>query len=165
MAIDRRDFLRVAYAGAGLASAGTPSLSAENRRAPLISQLLSRPHGSPAPHPHEDPDTSIRWIAEDDHARPGEILAKYSPALPAQPFNETRACHYESSVDSNFIIGQHPGYDNAWLAGGGSAEAFKQGPVLGEYIAGRVLDTENDAELAESFRLKDGQFEEDERRE
>ncbi|HKJ01455.1 MAG TPA: FAD-binding oxidoreductase [Longimicrobiales bacterium] len=116
-------------------------------------------------HRGDDPDTSVRWIAEEYHDRPREILARYFPALAEQPFNETRACHYESSVDSNFIIDHHPGYDNAWLAGGGSAEAFKQGPVLGEYIAGRVLGTETDAELAEGFRLKDEEFEEDERRE
>ena len=116
-------------------------------------------------HQGTDPDTSVRWIAEEYHDRPREILAKYFPALAEQPFNETRACHYESSVGSNFIIDHHPGYDNAWLAGGGSAEAFKQGPVLGEYIAGRVLGTETDAELADGFRLKEEEFEEDERRE
>jgi glycine/D-amino acid oxidase-like deaminating enzyme len=116
-------------------------------------------------HRGDDPDTSVRWIAEEYHDRPREILGKYFPALAEQPFNETRACHYESSVDSNFIIDRHPGYDNAWLAGGGSAEAFKQGPVLGEYIAGRVLGAETDAEPADGFRLKDEEFEEDERRE
>jgi len=49
-------------------------------------------------------------------------------------------------------------------SGGGSAEAFKQGPVLGEYIAGRVLGTETDQELIEGFRLKAEEFVEDERR-
>lgn len=114
-------------------------------------------------HRGDDPDTSVRWIAEEYHGRPREILAKYFPALAEQPFNETRACHYESSVDSNFIIDHHPGYDNAWLTGGGSAEAFKQGPVLGEYIAGRVLGTESDPDLDAGFRMKDEEFEEDER--
>lgn len=116
-------------------------------------------------HRGDDPDTSVRWIDAEYHARPRDVLGKYFPALAEMPFNETRACHYESSVDSNFIIDEHPDLENAWLAGGGSAEAFKQGPVLGEYIAGRVLGTESDAELAASFRLKDEEFEEDERRE
>jgi glycine/D-amino acid oxidase-like deaminating enzyme len=49
-----------------------------------------------------------------------------------------------------------------WLAGGGSAEAFKQGPVLGEYIARRVLDQDLEPELAEGFRLKEEEFEEEE---
>jgi glycine/D-amino acid oxidase-like deaminating enzyme len=113
-------------------------------------------------HSDNDPDTSVRWIDAEYHERPREVLAKYFPALADRPFNETRACHYESSVDSNFIVDRHPDYENAWIAGGGSAEAFKQGPVLGEYIAGRVLGTEDDAELAESFRLKDEEFEQDE---
>ncbi len=115
-------------------------------------------------HRDDDPDTSVRWIDAEYHARPREVLAQYFPALADRPFNETRACHYESSVDSNFIIDRHPDFDNAWLAGGGSAEAFKQGPVLGEYIAGRVLGTETDEELIEGFRLKAEEFEEDERR-
>jgi len=116
-------------------------------------------------HRGDDPDTSVRWIDAQYHDRPREVLGKYFPALAEMPFNETRACHYESSVDSNFIIDEHPDLDNAWLAGGGSAEAFKQGPVLGEYIAGRILGTESDAELAAGFRLKDEEFEEDEGRE
>lgn len=112
-------------------------------------------------HRDDDPDTSVRWIDAEYHDRAREVLRDYFPELADLPFNETRACHYESSVDSNFIIDRHPDHDNAWLAGGGSAEAFKQGPVLGEYIAGRVMGTETDEELAASFRLKDEEFEED----
>ena len=70
-----------------------------------------------------------------------------------------RACHYESSVDSNFIVDLHPEYDNVWLTGGGSSEAFKFGPMLGEYIARRVLAIEDDPVLADNFRLKDEVFE------
>lgn len=115
-------------------------------------------------HSGDDPDTSVRWIDAEYHDRPRELLAKYFPALAERPFNETRACHYESSIDSNFIIDEHPDFDNAWITGGGSAEAFKQGPVLGEYIAGRVMGTDTDAELAQSFRLKEEEFEEEDER-
>ena len=45
-----------------------------------------------------------------------------------------------------------------WLAGGGSAEAFKFGPVLGDYIAHRVLNDDREPELADGFRLKDAEF-------
>ncbi len=107
-----------------------------------------------------DPDTSRRWVPEENHARPREILAKYFPALADGIINETRACHYSSTATRNFIIDTHPGLDNVWLAGGGQAEAFKQGPVLGDYIAGRVFGTETDEELNESFRLTDAVFEE-----
>ena len=85
-------------------------------------------------------------------------MARHFPALVGAPVNETRACHYEASVDGNFIVDRHPDFDNVWLLGGGSAEGFKFGPVLGEYIARRVLGVEDDPELAESFRLKDEEF-------
>ena len=108
--------------------------------------------------PPEDPDTSDRWIAPEHHARPREILERHFPELAGAPINETRACHYESSVDRNFIIDVHPELDNVWLAGGGSAEAFKFGPVLGEYVAHRVLGDDREPELAAGFRLKDAEF-------
>lgn len=112
-------------------------------------------------HRDDDPDTSVRWIDAEYHDRPREVLARFFPDLAERPFNETRACHYESSIDSNFIIDVHPEWSNAWLAGGGSAEAFKQGPILGPYIAGRVLGDDPEPDLAEGFRLKDEEFEEE----
>ena len=108
--------------------------------------------------PPQDPDFSDRWIPEEFHQRPRQILAQHFPDLVGAPINETRACHYESSVDQNFIVDTHPEFDNVWLAGGGSSEGFKFGPVLGEYIARRVLEVEDDPVLAETFRLKDGEF-------
>ena len=112
--------------------------------------------------PPEDPDLSDRWIPKEFHDRPREILAKHFPDLVGAPINETRACHYESSVDSNFIIDHHPDFDNVWLTGGGSSEGFKFGPVLGEYIAKRVLGIEDDPDLAQAFRLKKREFEDKE---
>ena len=108
--------------------------------------------------PPDDPDTSDRWIAPEYHERPRAILTRHFPDLAGAPINETRACHYESSVDSNFIIDVHPELDNVWLAGGGSAEAFKFGPVLGDYIAHRLLGDDREPELADGFRLKDEEF-------
>jgi len=107
-----------------------------------------------------DPDASQRWVPEDRHARPREILSKFFPALAEGIINETRACHYCSTVSRNFIIDTHPDLDNVWLAGGGQAESFKQGPVLGEYIAGRIAGTETDEALNESFRLLEEEYEE-----
>jgi sarcosine oxidase len=105
-----------------------------------------------------DPDTSVRTIPPEGHQRPREVLARYFPALAAMPINETRACHYSSTVSRNFLIDRHPDYDNVWLAGGGSAESFKQGPVLGQYIAGRILGTETDEALNDGFRLLEEEF-------
>lgn len=109
----------------------------------------------------EDPDVSDRWIPEEYHARPRQVLADHFPGLVDQPINETRACHYESSVSRNFIIDKHPDFDNVWMAGGGSAESFKQGPVLGEYIARRVMGIDDQPDLAEGFQLSEDEFDAD----
>jgi hypothetical protein len=45
------------------------------------------------------------------------FIERRFPALKDMPLLETRACHYESSVNSNFIIDHLPGTDNAWIAG------------------------------------------------
>src|SRR5262249_24179044 len=76
------------------------------------------------------------------------------PLLQDAPLLETRACHYEFSASRNFIIDRHPEFENVWFAGGGSAEGFKFGPVVGEYIAKRVIGLEDNARLAEAFSLR-----------
>ncbi len=107
----------------------------------------------------DDPDTSRRWLREEEYASPRAFVRERFPGLADAPVSETRSCHYEISRTSNFFFDHHPDYDNVWLAGGGSAEGFKFGPVIGEYLAGRVLGTETDAELIETFRLSEEEFE------
>lgn len=108
-----------------------------------------------------DPDTSRRWLTAEDMERPLAFVKERFPGLADAPVSETRACHYEVSVTRNFFFDHHPGFDNVWLAGGGSAEGFKFGPVIGEHLAGRVLGAETDPELIEAFRLSDEEFEEE----
>jgi sarcosine oxidase len=103
----------------------------------------------------DDPDTSVRWIPELHMERPLAVIAERFPDLLGQPVVETRACHYESSVTRDWIIDRHPDWDNVWLAGGGSAEGFKFGPLLGELIAGRVLDRDPHPEHTDLWRLRD----------
>jgi glycine/D-amino acid oxidase-like deaminating enzyme len=110
---------------------------------------------------HDDPDTSERLVTPEGIERGREFVGERFPLLAQQPILETRACHYESSVDSNFFIDLHPDRSNMWLTGGGSAEAFKQGPVLGEYIARRIVDQDLEPELVDGFRLKEEEFEEE----
>lgn len=112
--------------------------------------------------PGDDPDTSNRWVPPEAHERPRQILEQYFPDLVGAPISETRACHYEFGPSGNFLVDKHPDFENVWLAGSGSAESFKQGPVLGEYIAKRVLEIEDDPELAEQFKLSEEEFEEGE---
>lgn len=103
--------------------------------------------------PPQDPDTSVRWVDGRYHEVGRNVLATYFPDLLKQPLLETRSCHYESSSSRNFLIDKHPDYDNVWIAGGGNAEAFKMGPVSGEYVAKRVLGKPTDPKLDEEFKI------------
>ncbi|HSJ08439.1 MAG TPA: FAD-dependent oxidoreductase [Longimicrobiales bacterium] len=101
----------------------------------------------------QDPDLSSRWVDEQYHERARTFLAQRFPLMKDAPIVQTHACHYEFSVTRNFIIDRHPGLDNVWIAGAGNAEGFKMGPVVGEYIAHRVLGMPTDAALDEDFKL------------
>ena len=100
-----------------------------------------------------DPDTSDRAFDRSHDALARGFLAERFPIMSGAPLLETRACHYDMSSSGNFIIDRYPGFENVWVAGGGTAEGFKFGPVVGEYIARRVLGIEDDAALAKAFAL------------
>jgi glycine/D-amino acid oxidase-like deaminating enzyme len=106
-----------------------------------------------------DPDLSNRWVPPEALEGPRAFLAERFPALKDAPIVQTHACHYESSVDRNPIVDRYPGLDNVWIAGGGSAEGFKLGPVIGEYIARRLLNQTTDPEWDEAFKLDEEKFE------
>lgn len=110
--------------------------------------------------PHSDPDFSDRHIPDSFLRRPREFLAQRFPALRDAPLVQTHACHYESSSSRNFIVDRHPTLRNVWIAGAGNAEGFKQGPVIGEYIAKRVLGTQDDAEFDAQFAIPEEEYEE-----
>ena len=106
-----------------------------------------------------DPDLSSRWMSQERIDGSRRFVARRFPDLKDAPLSETRACHYESSVNRNFIIDHVPGCDNAWIAGLGQSEGFKFGPVLGEYIAMRVLGTPGDPELVKAFKMPTEEYE------
>jgi glycine/D-amino acid oxidase-like deaminating enzyme len=101
-----------------------------------------------------DPDVSERVFQRKKDKPARKFLKERFPLLQKAPLLETRACHYEISTSRNFIIDRHPDFDNVWIAGGGSAEGFKFGPLVGEYAAQRVLGMPTDAALDEVFALK-----------
>ena len=112
------------------------------------------PPDSPPPDPRQqDADLSLRWSNEDRITGSRRVLAKHFPAMAEAPLLETRACHYESSVNGNFIVDRLPGLENAWITGVGQAEGFKFSPVVGEYAAWRVLGDAGDPAIAEAFRM------------
>ncbi len=120
------------------------------------------PAGTPAPAPvapppadprQEDPDLSNRWANQNNIDGTRRFLQRRFPALAEAPLLETHACHYEISVNRDFIIDNVPETSNAWIAGVGQAEGFKFGPVAGEYVAQRVLGTVGDPAVAKAFVL------------
>ncbi len=105
-----------------------------------------------------DPDTSERWVDQTLFPRARQVLADRFPDMAGAPLVATHSCHYESSPSRNFIVDHHPAWSNVWIAGAGNAEGYKFGPVVGEYVARRVLGLENDPELIQAFRIPEETF-------
>jgi sarcosine oxidase len=91
-------------------------------------------HGDPI-----DPDRAERTptAARIDAAR--AFLARRFPALAGAPLVGAEVCQYENTSNGDLVIDRHPGFDNGWIAGGGSGHGFKHGPAVGEYAAALVL--------------------------
>lgn len=113
---------------------------------------------SNAPARVDDPDLSVRWVDEGRLARPRQFVAERFPALRDAPVLHAWSCHYEQTSSRNFIVDRHPTLKNVWLAGGGNAEGYKQGPVIGEYVAKRVLGDDGDPALARMFRIPANEY-------
>lgn len=90
--------------------------------------------------PAFDPDTGKRVVTPDGLLAVREYLAQRFPAMKEAPVVETRVCQYENTSNGDFLIDRHPGFENVWIVGGGSGHGFKHGPVLGEYVAARVIE-------------------------
>lgn len=108
---------------------------------------------------HSDPDYSDRWVPPESHVRFRNFLAERFPHLAAAPLLETRACHYESTSSGEFMITPHPDLSNLWIVGGGNAEGFKFGPVIGDYAARRIMGEEGDPELVARFGIPAEEYE------
>ncbi len=117
------------------------------------------PQRPPVPASQLDPDLSDRWADASRVEGPRRFLAMRFPILKDTPLNETRSCHYEQTSSGNFIIDIHPQMSNVWIAGGGNAEGFKFGPVVGDYVAQRVLGEVGDAEIAKGFLIPKDEYE------
>lgn len=88
--------------------------------------------------PSFDPDTGDRMVSAEGLAEVRRCLALRLPSLKDAPVIETRVCQYENTSNGDFIIDQHPEFENVWLVGGGSGHGFKHGPAVGEYVAARI---------------------------
>ena len=142
---------------------GWPALPVDNRGFRVRGN--ARPKtvpGAPPPPPRPrvetppqqlDPDLSDRWADASRIEGPRRLLEQRFPLLKNAPILQTHSCHYELTSSQDFIVDRHPRMANVWLAGGGNAEGFKFGPVVGEYIAQRVLGDEGDPEIAKRFKI------------
>jgi sarcosine oxidase len=83
--------------------------------------------------PECDPETLER-LPVPEHARLArDYLAHRFPALARAPLVGHRACQYELTADTQFVIAPHPEHDGrVWILGGGSGHGFKHGPALAE---------------------------------
>src|SRR5262249_12216725 len=89
-----------------------------------------------------DPDTQSRVVSANAVEQVRTHVARRFPALRHAPIVETRVCQYENTSNGDFLIDQHPEMENVWFVGGGSGHGFKHGPAMGEYVTGRILDSE-----------------------
>lgn len=86
-----------------------------------------------------DPDGGSRVVGPASLDLLRAYLRQHIPALADAPVLETRVCQYENTWNGDFLIDRHPGFDNVWIAGGGSGHGFKHGPAVGEYVSKRIL--------------------------
>jgi len=87
-----------------------------------------------------DPDSGERVVSVSGLKAAREYLAKRVPRLADAPVTESRVCQYENTWNGDFLIDRHPAIENVWVVGGGSGHGFKHGPLVGEYVAGMILD-------------------------
>ncbi|WP_421729561.1 FAD-dependent oxidoreductase [Brevundimonas sp.] len=100
-----------------------------------------------------DPDTADRLPTAFLIETGRQYIDHRFPGMRDAPILETRVCQTEGTADSHFVIDQHPDYDNVWIASGGGGHGFKFGPLLGEYIAGRVTGAPGDPQIDDLFKL------------
>lgn len=87
-----------------------------------------------------DPETGSRTVNPASLDLLQSYFKAHIPALAGAPIVETRVCQYENTWNGDFLIDLHPGFDNVWIAGGGSGHGFKHGPSVGKYLSARLLE-------------------------
>jgi glycine/D-amino acid oxidase-like deaminating enzyme len=88
-----------------------------------------------------DPDSDDRIVDAASIETARAWLERRMPDLAGAPVVESRVCQYENTDTGDFLIDRHPGFENVWIAGGGSGHGFKHGPALGAYVSGLVRGT------------------------
>jgi sarcosine oxidase len=76
-----------------------------------------------------------RVVSAGAEERARALVSARFPAFSSASLRSARACGYELTVDTQFIVAPHPELDATWLVGGGSGHGFKHGPALAEHVA------------------------------
>jgi sarcosine oxidase len=85
--------------------------------------------------PPVDAETVERVPVPEHERLARAYLAERFPALAGAPLVGHRACQYELTADTQFLIAPHPDHDGrVWLMGGSSGHGFKHGPALAELM-------------------------------
>lgn len=87
-----------------------------------------------------DPTWGERRITQARLKAARKALEKRFSSMKDAPLVESRVCQYENTPDGRFILDRMPGIENVWIAAGGSGHGFKHGPVVGETMAGMILN-------------------------
>jgi sarcosine oxidase len=87
-----------------------------------------------------DPDSDDRLVGEASVEQARCFLAERFPDLRDARLTESRVCQYENTSNGDFLVDRHPGFEDVWLAGGGSGHGFKHGPCVGEYACWQIMD-------------------------
>jgi sarcosine oxidase len=85
------------------------------------------------------PATVERVVGEEEIASTESLLARYVPAL-AGVHRRSAVCLYTNSRDGNFVIDRHPAHAAVVIASPCSGFGFKFASVVGEILAGLLLD-------------------------
>ena len=87
-----------------------------------------------------DPTHGDRTPSAEGERAARAYLARRFPALQNPPLQSAQVCQYENAPDNQYYIDRHPHAANVFIAGGGSGHGFKNGPAIGEMLAGMILD-------------------------
>lgn len=105
--------------------------------------------------PEISPDDQPRLVDADVVERARVYLARRFPDLASAPVVHSRVCQYENTSNSDLLLDRHPDFEDVWLAGGGSGHGFKLAPMVGRYVADRIVNPSLAAEPRFSLTSKE----------
>ena len=99
------------------------------------------------------PETVRRDVGPEEIAATERLLERYAPGL-AGPHRASAVCLYTNSADGQFVIDRHPLHPAVLVASPCSGFGFKFASVVGEILAGLLLDGEAPGFDLAPFRIR-----------